>query len=75
MERAPEVAELKVWAAVVLLQMGREGEAIPLFRTAFQADPGLVELLPRVAALGLVQADPAVLEQIAALAPRRRAPS
>jgi uncharacterized Ntn-hydrolase superfamily protein len=75
MERAPEIAELKVWAAVALLHMGRDEAAMPLFRTAFLADPGLVELLPRVAALGLVPADPIVLERIVALSPRRGEPS
>ena len=75
MELAPEIAELKVWAAVTLLHMGREAEAMPLFRIAFLADPGLVELLPRVAALGLVPADPVVLERIVALSPRRGEPS
>lgn len=74
-ELAPEIAELKVWAAVALLHMGREGEAMTLFGTAFLADSGLVELLPRVAALGLVQADPAVLERIVALSPQRGEPS
>ena len=74
MELAPEIAELKAWAAIALVQMGQEREAMPLFATAFRADPGLVELLPRVAALGLVQVDPVVLERIVALVPRRRAP-
>jgi uncharacterized Ntn-hydrolase superfamily protein len=70
-ERAPDIAELQVWAAIALLQMGREGEAMTLFGVAFLADPRLVELLPRVAALGLVEADPVVLERIVALSPRR----
>jgi uncharacterized Ntn-hydrolase superfamily protein len=73
MELAPEIAELKAWAAIAMVQMGQEREAMTLFETAFRADPGLVELLPRVAALGFVQVDPALLEQIAALAPERGA--
>jgi len=48
---------------------------MPLFETAFREDPGLVDLLPRVAALGLVQVDPTLLEQITSLAPGREAPS
>jgi tetratricopeptide (TPR) repeat protein len=68
---APGIAELQVWAAIALLHMGRKGEAMTLFGAAFLADPGLVELVPRVAALGLVQADPVVLERIAALEPRQ----
>jgi hypothetical protein len=55
--------------------MGQEREAMTLIETAFRTDSGLVELLPRVTALGLVEVDPAVVEQIAALAPRRGAPS
>jgi uncharacterized Ntn-hydrolase superfamily protein len=72
---APEIAELKVWAAIVLLHMKREGEALPLFETAFRADPGLVELLPRLAALGLAPSDPELLARIAALSPARGARS
>jgi uncharacterized Ntn-hydrolase superfamily protein len=72
---APENAELKVWAAVALLHIGREGEAMTLFAAAFLADPGLVELVPRVAALGLVSNDSSVLARIAALAPTRGAAS
>ena len=69
MRLAPEIAELKAWAAVALLRMGREEEAMSLFKVAFLADPRLVELLPRVASLGLMPADPKVLERIAALSP------
>ena len=75
MRLAPEIAELKAWAAIALVQMGQEREAMLLFETAFRADPGLVELLPRVAALGLVQVDPTLLDQIATLAPGREDPS
>ncbi len=71
MELAPKIAELKAWATVALVQMGQEREAMSLFETAFRADPGLVDLLPHVAAFGLVQVDPAILEQIAALASPR----
>ena len=48
---APEIAELKAWATIAMVQMGQEREAMTLFETAFRADPGLVELVPRVAAL------------------------
>lgn len=61
---APEVAELKVWAAFGLLGSDRAEEAMGLFRAAFAADPGLVELVRRVAALGLVEVDPARLAEI-----------
>jgi uncharacterized Ntn-hydrolase superfamily protein len=64
MELAPEIAELKLWSALSMLRMGREEEAIALFEAAFRADPGLVELVPRVAALGLMPDDPALLERI-----------
>ncbi len=66
---APEIAELKVWAALSLLRMGREAEAMPLFGAAFAADPTLVELVPRVVPLGLAPDDPTVLARIAALRP------
>jgi tetratricopeptide (TPR) repeat protein len=69
MALAPQIAELKAWAAIALVQMGQEREALPLFETTFRAGLGLVELLPRVAALGLVQVDPTLLEQVAGLVP------
>jgi hypothetical protein len=68
-ERAPDIAELQVWAAVALVQMGQEHEAMAVFETTFRAGLGLVDLLPRVAALGLVQVDPTLLEQVAGLVP------
>jgi tetratricopeptide (TPR) repeat protein len=74
MELASEIAELKAWATIALVQMSQEQEAMTLFETAFRADPGLVELLSCVAALGLVQVNPALLEQIAALVPGRGTP-
>jgi tetratricopeptide (TPR) repeat protein len=43
-ELAPEIAELKVWAAVALLHMGRDEKAMNLFQPAFVTDPGLIEL-------------------------------
>ena len=75
MALAPEIAELRAWATIALVQMGQEREAMSLFEIAFRAGPGLVESLPRVDALGLVQVDPALWEQIAALAPGRGGPS
>ncbi len=70
---APEIAELKVWAALSLLRMGREVEAMPLFGAAFAANPRLAELVPRVVPLGLAPDDPAVLARIAALRPNPEA--
>ena len=72
-ELAPEIAELKVWAALSLLRMGREAEAMPLFSAAFAANPGLAELVPRVVPLGLAPDDPVVLARIAALRPNPEA--
>ena len=66
---APEVAELKFWAATALLGQGRGEEATALFRATFAADPGLAALLPRVAAVGLVAVEPALLARVAALSP------
>ncbi len=70
---APEIAELKVWAALSLLRMGREAEAMPLFGAAFAANPALGELVPRVVPLGLAPDDPVVLARIAALRPNPEA--
>ena len=70
---APEIAELKVWAALSFLRMGREAEAMPLFGAASAANPALAELVPRVVPLGLAPDDPTVLARIAALRPNPQA--
>jgi uncharacterized Ntn-hydrolase superfamily protein len=68
-ELAPEIAELKVWAGLALLRMGREDEAMALLGEGFRDDPGLAVLVERVASLGLAPDDPALLARIAALRP------
>ena len=53
MELAPEIAELKAWAAIALVQMGQDREAMTLFETAFREDSGVrieadVDVVPLV---------------------------
>lgn len=68
---APEIAELHLMAALALLSVGRDTEAFPLFASALSADPGLLELIRRLAPFGLAPDDPETMARIAALCPPR----
>ncbi len=63
-ELAPEIVELTFWQAVTLFKVGRESEALPLFRSVFSREPIWVELVPRLTPLGLLPDDAAALERI-----------
>lgn len=66
---APDVLELRFWAAAALFAAGREDEALQIFREVFAKEPIWARLAPRLVPLGLLPDDPAALERIAALAP------
>jgi uncharacterized Ntn-hydrolase superfamily protein len=70
-ELAPEIAELRLMAALALLGMGDEAAALPLFAQALSADPGLLELVHRAAPLGLAPSNPDLLARLAAMCPPR----
>lgn len=61
---APEVLELPFWHAVTLASIGREAEALPIFKQVFSKEPAWAELLPRLPAAGLFPSDPALIERI-----------
>lgn len=63
-ELAPEIVELVFWQAVTLFKVGRESEALPLFRSVFAREPIWVDLVPRLTPLGLLPDDAAALERI-----------
>lgn len=69
---APDVLELRFWAAAALFAAGREDEALQMFREVFAKEPVWARLAPRLVPLGLLPDDPAALERIAALAPAGR---
>jgi uncharacterized Ntn-hydrolase superfamily protein len=62
---APDNMELVFWQAVGLFTVGKEEEALPLFRKVFQKEPHWVDLVPRLAGpIGLLPNDPAKLKRI-----------
>lgn len=68
---APEIQELPFWHAVTLASVGREKEAEPIFRAVFAKEPQWMELLKRLPAAGLMPNDPALMQRIVALGPKR----
>lgn len=56
--------ELVYWQAVTLVGLGREAEAIPLFRRAFAQDPSWIVLLRRLPTAGLLPRDSVLIERI-----------
>jgi uncharacterized Ntn-hydrolase superfamily protein len=61
---APEILELPFWQAVTLASIGREAEALPLFKQVFSREPIWADLLPRLPAAGLFPDDPALIDRI-----------
>jgi uncharacterized Ntn-hydrolase superfamily protein len=72
MKLAPEVTELRFWAAVSMYTNGREAEALKLFREVFSHERQWVELVPRLAKVGLFPNDPKKIEQVQHQRPRSR---
>jgi uncharacterized Ntn-hydrolase superfamily protein len=67
---APEIAELPFWQAVTLFSVGKEEEALKLFREVFAREERWVRLVPRLAAAGLLPEDAKKIERILAVAPK-----
>lgn len=56
--------EMMYWHAVALVNMKRADEALPLFARAFAIEPRWRELTPRLARVGLLPDDAALIERI-----------
>jgi uncharacterized Ntn-hydrolase superfamily protein len=69
---APEVTELQFWAAVSMYTNGQEAEALKLFRTVFSREQRWVDLVPRLAQVGLFPNDPKKIEDVQRQRPRSR---
>jgi tetratricopeptide (TPR) repeat protein len=69
---APEVVELQFWAAVSMYTNGQEAEALKLFRTVFSREQRWVDLVPRLAQVGLFPNDPKKIEEVQRQRPRSR---
>lgn len=67
---APEIAELPFWQAVTLFSVGKEEEALKLFREVFAREERWARLVPRLPAAGLLPDDPRKIEKILAVAPK-----
>jgi uncharacterized Ntn-hydrolase superfamily protein len=61
---APDVVELRFWAAVSMYTNGREAEALKEFREVFSAEPQWVDLIPRLAQVGLFPNDPKKIDEV-----------
>jgi uncharacterized Ntn-hydrolase superfamily protein len=68
-ELAPQIAELPFWKAVTLFDVGREQEALRLFREVFAEEPRWVELVGRLPDAGLLPDDEEKLQAILRQAP------
>jgi uncharacterized Ntn-hydrolase superfamily protein len=60
----PDNVEMTYWHAVALANMNRVGEALPLFRRAFAADPGWRTLTPRLVKSGILPDDKGLIDRI-----------
>jgi len=60
----PGNAEMVYWHAVALVNMKRVDEALPLFRKVFAMDKNWIALTPRLAKVGLLPNDPALIARI-----------
>jgi uncharacterized Ntn-hydrolase superfamily protein len=61
---APEVVELRFWAATSMYTNGREDEALKEFKEVFAQEPQWLDLIPRLAQVGLFPNDPKKIEQV-----------
>ncbi len=61
---APELVELKFWAAVSILKAGREDEAMQFFREVFAKEPVWADLVPRLVPPGLLADEPELVSRI-----------
>lgn len=68
---APEIKELAFWQAVTLANVGRVEEAKEILREVFVAEPQWIGLLDHLPGVGLLSADPSVVEALKAVATLR----
>jgi uncharacterized Ntn-hydrolase superfamily protein len=68
-ELAPDIVELKFWQAVTLFKVGKEDDAIGIFREVFAREPIWADVVPRVVPLDLLPNDPVALKRITDLRP------
>ena len=69
---APEVVELQFWAALTMYTNGREAEGLKLSREVFSRERLWVDLIPRLAKVGLFPDDAKKIEEVQRQRPRTR---
>lgn len=72
MKLAPDVVELQFWAAVTMYTTGQTKEALELFRKVFAREQRWVDLVPRLAKVGLFPDDPKKVAEVQSVRPRSR---
>jgi uncharacterized Ntn-hydrolase superfamily protein len=72
MRLAPDVVELQFWAATTMYTNGREEDARKLFRQVFGREPRWLDLVPRLAKVGLFPNDPKKIDDVLNQRPRGR---
>ena len=69
---APEIVELQFWAAISMYTNGREPEARKVFANVFAKERRWIDLVPRLAKVGLFPDDAAKISDVQAQAPTTR---
>jgi len=60
----PQNLEMKYWTAVSLVNIGKIGQALPLFKEVFLKNPNWRTLTPRIVPNGMLKADKSTLKRI-----------
>jgi uncharacterized Ntn-hydrolase superfamily protein len=66
MKLAPDVVELQFWAAVSMYTNNREAEGLALFKKVFAQEKRWIDLVPRLAKVGLFPDDPKKIAEVQA---------
>jgi len=66
MQLAPDVVELQFWAAVSMYTNGRRADGLALFRKVFARERRWIDLVPRLAKVGLFPDDPKQVAEVQA---------
>jgi uncharacterized Ntn-hydrolase superfamily protein len=69
MELAPEVTEIKFWAALTMFAEGVENDALKIFEEIFAKEPLWIEVTKRLPAAGLLLDDKGQIDKILSVAP------
>jgi uncharacterized Ntn-hydrolase superfamily protein len=72
MDMVPDNAEMIFWPAVTMASTGRVEESLPLFQKAFALHPNWALLVPRLAKVGQLPQDEALIRKILSVAPPKK---